>query len=394
MRQRLEHLYETFCREFGPLPREELVTARAPGRVNLIGEHTDYNGGYVLPVAIDRDILITGQKRQGRTVRAYAADIPDSVTFSLDDLQKTSTHQWSNYIKGVLLYLLEKTDHNQQDTTSGMDIVVSGNVPQGAGLSSSAAFEMAVATFAQHIWTLPVKLLDTIQLCQKAENRFVGVNCGIMDQFISAAGKKDHALFLDCLNLTYRHVPLPTAGFRVVVANTGVQRGLVDSAYNERRSQCEEGVRILKNELPHITCLRDVDSQQLEKYYNLLPPVVGKRCKHVIKENERVLDSVNALKRKDFNRFGTLMNESHESLRHLYEVSCAELDTMVEISRSLDGVLGSRMTGAGFGGCTVSLVQTNSVPSFVEGLTAEYERRTHMHAEVYVCTAEDGANIL
>lgn len=384
--ERIDILTSSFREKFSGNP-EALV--RAPGRVNLIGEHTDYNDGFVFPVAIDRDIMVACRPRDDRLVRVYSLDFGAMAEFSLNDIKYDSKNKWSNYPRGVARFLQEGGYELR-----GLDAVITGNVPQEAGLSSSAAMEVAMAMAFERISRLKIDPVEMALICQKAENQFVGVNCGIMDQFISRMGRKDHALLLDCRKLEFELVLLHLEGIKIVVCNTNVKRGLVDSEYNERRRECERGVRRLEEFLPGITALRDVDIADFERYKYHLPLITEKRCGYVIKEDERVLQSVQAFEENDLVRFGVLMNESHIGLRDEYEVSCPELDAMVEIAWSIDGVLGSRMTGAGFGGCTVTLVTEDAVERLIERVNKEYPERTGLQPEIYVFSAEDGAGVL
>ena len=385
-KERVERLVSSFKEIFGGDPD---VLVRAPGRVNLIGEHTDYNAGFVFPVAIDRDIMVAARRRDDGLVRVRSLDFGASVEFPLSDVQYDNDQKWSNYPRGVAHFL-------QEDGHSiyGMDAIITGNVPQAAGLSSSAAMEVATAMTFEKISGLDIDPAQMALLCQKAENKFVGVNCGIMDQFISRMGQKDHALLLDCRSLAFELVPLHFDTVKIVVCNTGVKRGLVDSEYNERRSECERGVTILEEFLPGIGALRDVELDDLLKYSSYIPEITEKRCRYVVKENIRVLESVEALEEGDLIKFGDLMNDSHIGLRDEYEVSCPELDAMVEIAWSMDGVIGSRMTGAGFGGCTVSLVVEDALQEFIDKINDEYPKCTGLKPEIYVCTAEDGAGTI
>ena len=359
---------------------------RAPGRVNLIGEHTDYNDGFVLPVAINRDIMVASRPRDDSLARIYSLDFDAMVEFPMDDIAYDSENKWSNYPRGVARFLQEAGYKLR-----GLEGIITGNVPQAAGLSSSAAMEVAVAMAFEKASGLEIDPVEMALICQKAENQFVGVNCGIMDQFVSRMGKKDHALLLDCRELEFELVPLHLEGIKIVVCNTGVKRGLVDSEYNKRRSECERGVGRLEEFLPGIKALRDVDIDDFQKYRYHLKEITEKRCGYVIEENVRVLESVQSLEDNDLVRFGELMNESHIGLRDQYEVSCPELDAMVEIAWNTDGVLGSRMTGAGFGGCTVTLALEDAVEELIEKVNKEYPDRTGLQPEVYVCSAEDGA---
>ena len=363
---------------------EPVAVVRAPGRVNLIGEHTDYNDGYVLPVAIDRSVLVAAAPRDDRQVVIYALDFGESVTFSLDDIEYDQVNTWSNYQRGVAYFLEERGTR-----LPGLNAVVVGDIPVGSGLSSSAAVEVSMAYTWQVLAGFKMSRVELALLCQRAENEFVGMNCGIMDQFISALGQRNHALLIDCRSLHYQPAPLPT-GAAIIVADTMKRRGLVDSEYNTRRRECEEGVRILQRYLPQVQALRDVSTDQFVEHEGQLPENVRKRCRHIIYENERVLTGIAALQAGDLAAFGQLMDESHASLRDDYEVSCVELDIMAEAAWKVKGVYGSRMTGAGFGGCTVSLVVEEAVEDFRNQVAAAYERATGIAPQIYVCRAEDG----
>jgi len=363
-----------------------LVFTRAPGRVNLIGEHTDYNEGFVFPVALDLEIVMASRPREDRMVSLYSLDYSQEVSFYLDNIKYESQVRWSNYPRGVA-YFLEKAGHHLR----GMEAVLQGNIPVGAGLSSSAALEMVTAITFQIHSRFEISPLEMIKLCQKAENEFVGVNCGIMDQFISRLGRKNHALLIDCRQLEHRPVPVSSEVVKIVICDTGVKRGLVDSEYNTRRRECEEGVKIFQNYLPGVKALRDVTINDFYRYEDRLPSRVARRCRHVISENERVLTSVDALEKGDLETFGELLNQSHRSLRDDYEVSCRELDLMVDIAQQVEGVLGSRMTGAGFGGCTVNLVRPKILNDFERAIRENYFSQTGIHPRVWVCSVEEGA---
>jgi galactokinase len=352
--------------------------------VNLIGEHTDYNDGYVLPVAIDRSVLVAAAPRDDRQVVIHALDFDESVVFSLDDIGHDQAKAWSNYQRGVAYFLEERGIK-----LPGLNAAVTGDVPIGSGLSSSAAVEVSTAYTWQVLAGFKMSRVELALLCQRAESEFVGMNCGIMDQFVSALGQRHHALLIDCRSLHYQPVPLP-AETAVVVADTMKRRGLVDSKYNTRRQECEEGVRILQRYLPQVQALRDVSTDQFVEHERQLPQKVRQRCRHVVYENERVLRGVAALRAGDLAAFGRLMNESHASLRNDYEVSCAELDVMAEAAWKVDGVYGSRMTGAGFGGCTVSLVAEEAIEDFRAQVAVGYEEATGIVPQIYVCRAEDG----
>ncbi|MFH1008590.1 MAG: galactokinase [Candidatus Latescibacterota bacterium] len=372
-----------FSKRFGGEPD---IVGRAPGRVNLIGEHTDYNDGFVFPIAIDRDIRIAARRRSDGNVHLHSVNYRADTTFPVDSLNKDPNHPWADFPKGVMAEL-GKAGH----TLCGWEAVITGNVPLGAGLSSSAAFEVAAAYVLCSLNEIPFDAIEMALLCQRAENQFVGVQCGIMDQFISALGKKDHALLLDCRDLSYRHVPIDSRRVSVVICNSGVHRGLVDSQYNTRRSQCEQGVELLSRALPGIRALRDVSLAEFDAHQALVPEIVRKRCRHIVAENQRVLDAVYALENGDVGTFGRLMDASHVSLRDDYQVSIRELDLLVDLAHNSEGVLGARLTGAGFGGCTVNLVACDRIETFVRSITEAYRKETGILLETTVCAIAPGA---
>jgi len=373
---------ETFGKLFGSTPE---VVVRAPGRVNLIGEHTDYNDGFVLPAAIDRAIAFAGSRRADRQVRVHSLDFNDFTEFSLDANQKDSHHTWSNYLRGVSKFL-EEDGHR----LAGADLVFGGDVPREAGLSSSAAVEVGAATFWKKLLQLELDPVYIVKLSRRAENEFVGVPCGIMDQFISALGRQDHALFLDCRDLSYRHVPL-RGDVKIVVCNSGVKRALAQSEYEVRLKQCRQAVAQIASTGLAVNSLRDVEPADLETAAPALNELLLRRARHVVTENQRVLEAVEVLESGDLERFGELMNASHESLRDDYEVSSQELDMLVELAWKQPGVLGARMTGAGFGGCTVNLVRAEAAEAFAAGVSKGYEQALGLKAETYICRASDGA---
>jgi galactokinase len=371
-------------RQFEEIYRQTPHLYCAPGRVNLIGEHTDYNNGFVMPAAINLNCTVAIAPRQDRILAVHSNDFPsEAVTISLDDLAPQA--RWSDYVHGVAS-MLEKSEFR----LGGANVLVSSEVPIGAGLSSSAALEVAVgfALLDLNGFVVDRKLLASI--CQRAENEFVGARCGIMDQFIGCHGEKGHCLLLDCRSLQYRLLPI-AEGVRLVVCNTMVKHEIAAGEYNVRRAQCEEGVRILSQKLSGISSLRDVSSEDFERHCGLLSPLLQKRCRHAIRENDRVLTAGEALQRGSLNDFGRLMSESHESLRDDYEVSCPELDLMVELAVQAEGTFGARMTGGGFGGCTINLVATEAVPAFTERVSVEYRRRTGLNPTIYAVTASQGA---
>ncbi len=376
-----------FAEHFGGAP-EHIV--RAPGRVNLIGEHTDYNGGFVLPMAIDREVLIAARRRHDRVVRMVALDFQNAASeFSLDEVRQDDVQRWSNYVRGVAFVLQERGT-----ALPGLEMVIHGNVPLGAGLSSSAAIEVAAAKVFTVTSGLSIGGVEIARLCQKAENDFVGVKSGIMDQFISVLAHAGHALLIDCRDLSYHSVPMPK-GATIVVCDTNKRRGLVASEYNTRRAECEQAVQLLRSKTGKpLQTLRDVSLDEFLRFEKQLPPVVAQRARHVITENQRVLGAVEAMKRDDLVAFGRWMNESHESLKNDYEVSCPELDAMVEVARQQAGCFGARLTGAGFGGCTVNLVRDATVPAFVASVPRGYRERTGIAPQIYVCRAMAGASVL
>jgi len=378
--ERVRQVRARFREIFGAEPK---TVVRAPGRVNLIGEHTDYNEGFVLPVAIGRSVLVAAAPREDREVHLHALDFDESASFSLDRIERDAQMVWSNYQRGVAFFLQER-----RLRLRGMNALIAGDVPIGAGLSSSAAVEVATAYAFKVLAGFKIDLVELALLCQRAENQFVGVNCGIMDQLVACLGKRDHALLIDCRDLRCELIPIPR-GVKAVVADTMKRRELLDSAYNLRRQECQEGARILG-----VRSLREVSVDDFERRKAALPTDVRRRCRHVVYENQRVLEAVAALRRSDLVEFGRLMDRSHESLRHDYEVSCRELDVMVEAARRVEGVYGSRMTGAGFGGCTVSLVEEEVIKDFKAHVADAYEAATGLRPQIYVCDIGDGVEEL
>ena len=358
---------------------------RAPGRVNLIGEHTDYNDGFVFPMAIEltTDLVITS--REDRLLRIWSENMQELATRSLDNLERED--HWSDYVAGVAS-VLEGAGY----PLMGADIYVASDVPVGAGLSSSAALEVAAARALLSLAGLQLEPVRLAQLSQRAENEFVGMNCGIMDQFIAVHGERDKAIWLDCRSLDYKPVRLPSDRVRVVIGDTMVRHQLGSTEYGKRRAECEEGVGLLAEVYPGIGALRDISLEQFNQVKDRLPEIIRHRCRHVISENDRVQAAVEALHRDDLSRFGSLMNTSHDSLRDDYAVSCTELDTMVAIARGLPGVLGARMTGGGFGGCTVNLVQVDQVDDVCTALARQYEEATGQAPTLYVSSAAPGVH--
>jgi galactokinase len=361
---------------------------RAPGRVNLIGEHTDYNLGFVMPAAIDFYTWVAISARDDRRVTIHSDNFSETVEFDLDEAKPEARRHWSDYPRGVTV-VLERAGYRLR----GANLIVRGEVPIGSGLSSSAAIEVATAYSLLDMSGVGIDRMELAKLCQRAENEFVGTRCGLMDQFISCFGERGRALMLDCRSLEYSRLPLPP-DVRLVIANTMVKHELASGEYNTRRAECEEGVRLLTRALPHVQSLRDVTLEELERNRGELPPIIYQRCRHVVSENERVVEAKGALERGDLTAFGRLMAESHQSLRDDYEVSCAELDVMVELANEAEGLYGARMTGGGFGGCTINLVRAEGVESFRDAVATGYENRMKLKPEIYVCSAAQGVERL
>ncbi len=370
-------LVEAFKKHFRGVPA---FFARAPGRVNLIGEHTDYNDGFVLPMAIDRAAWIALRPRPDEQVLIHSLDLDQTVEFSLDNLQKGEG--WGEYPKGVAWSM-----QSEGFKLHSWEGVMTSDVPQGAGLSSSAAIELATAGAFAAISGFTWSPARMALLAQKAENQWVGVNCGIMDQMASAASRRGHALFLDCRSLDYRHIPLPPET-AIAVLDTGTRRGLVDSAYNERRAQCEAAARFFG-----VKALRDVDMKTFRKRAAGLDEVIRRRARHIVSEDERVLQAVEAMQNGDAAALGKLFYASHASLRDDLEVSSDELNAIVEIACREPGCYGARMTGGGFGGCAVALVRQKDAAGFSTAVADEYQRQTGLTPNVYICQPEDGASL-
>ncbi|SEI04136.1 galactokinase [Halobacillus karajensis] len=385
----MNNLFDEFEKKFGTLKWTH--SFYAPGRVNLIGEHTDYNGGHVFPCALSVGTYAVARKREDTKLRFYSMNFPDLgiIEVDIEDLIYEESHDWANYPKGVIT-----TFRNAgYEIPSGLDIAFYGNIPNGAGLSSSASIELVTGTILEELFNLSIDRLDVIKLAQKAENEFVGVNCGIMDQFAIGMGKKDHALLLNCDTLDYKQTPIDLTDHTLVIANTNKRRGLADSKYNERRSECEEALEQLKLSIP-IHSLGDLSTEQFVSHQHVITnPVVQKRAKHAVFENQRTLAAVEFLSQGDIDSFGKLMNDSHISLRDDYEVTGKELDALVEAAWD-EGAIGSRMTGAGFGGCTISIVNKDDVDSFIHNVGERYKDKTGIEADFYVVAIGDGAKRL
>jgi len=359
---------------------------RAPGRVNLIGEHTDYNDGFVMPAAIGFYTWVAMSPRSDQAIHARSEEFNEALELSLQELSGPPRHHWSDFVRGVAAVL-----QSEGLNPSAANLIVEGQVPMGAGLSSSASLEVAIALALLGESRSEVSQFELVKMCQRAEHEYVGTRCGIMDQFIAVFGQEGHALMLDCRTLESEALEIPQ-DVRLVICNSMVKHDLAAAGeYNRRRADCETGVGILRKSLPQVRALRDVTLADLEAHRSKLPEVVYRRCRHVISENQRVLDAADALRSRDLDEFGRLMRESHQSMRDDYEISVSELDLLVEIASACEGVYGSRMTGGGFGGCTISLVQSKSVEEFQRTITRKYKDVTGISAPVYVCWAAQGA---
>ena len=373
----IKSLREGFESRFGD--SENVKFAMAPGRVNLIGEYTDFNDGFVFPMTVDRGVYFAIRKRADRRVRVASIRYDELVEYDLDDFTAPTPGSWSSYVLGVVeeLRLRGLLD-------CGFEAVVDGDLNLGAGLSSSAALEVATAISLQHVIGFEMDPVDMVKLCQHVEHKYANVLCGIMDQFACGIGKRGHALLLDCRSLEFENVPVALGDFRIVIVNSEVKRSLASSAYNTRRAECQEAVEHFSQRDSAVRALRDVTFDMFEEHGDELSPVVRRRCRHVVGENQRALDAAIALKADSLDEFGELMTESHKSLRDDFEVSCPELDLLVELANSTDGVLGSRMTGAGFGGCTVSLVHKDAVNDLADKLNTDYTARFGLKPGVFV----------
>ena len=364
----------------------------SPGRVNLIGEHTDYNGGHVFPCALSFGTYAIMAKRNDRKVRLYSMNFEDLgiIEFDLDNMVYDKAHDWANYPKGVI-----KTFENHgHKTEHGFDILFYGNIPNGAGLSSSASLEVLMAVIINDLNNFDLDMISMVKMCQEAENKFIGVNCGIMDQFSLGMATEGCAILLDCNTLEYRYSKINMDGYKIVIGNTNKKRGLADSKYNERRSECESALAQIQT-VKNINSLGELTEEEFEEVKNVITdPIVRKRAKHAVYENQRTLKAVKALENNDLLLFGKLMSESHISLRDDYEVTGKELDTLVSLAWEMPGVIGARMTGAGFGGCTVSIVKEENVQYFIDTITEKYTEIIGYAPDFYVANISDGARKL
>ena len=366
------------------------IMVSSPGRINLIGEHVDYNGGWVLPAAIDKKITFAVSKRpNSRRVSYYAKDFDDTYTTDLDNLTPSTKQSWANYLTGVV-----EQFHSEQPLPHGFDLVFGGDVPLGAGLSSSAAVEVGLSFALNTLFERQKPRIELVKLAQRAENQFVGVQCGIMDMFASAMGKAGSVMRLDCRSLEFQYFPFDFPDIKIVLCDSAVKHELGDGQYNIRRQQCEEGIAIIQKTDPSVKTLRDVPFSVLKKYQTAMSPLVFQRCSYVVKEIARVEAACKDLLKKDLVAFGQKMYETHTGLSHYYEVSCAESDFLVKKAKHTEGVLGARQMGGGFGGCTINLVKTEAVPDFMGKMTAAYFKKWHIDLKTYIVTISDGTTLL
>jgi galactokinase len=383
-----ESLLAQFEGAFPGSARRGIHISRASGRVNLIGEHTDYNEGFVMPGAVALDTLVACSANDSGRLAMRSLQQEESFTFPVDDPSPKPRRDWTDYVRGVQIGLRQIGY-----AVAGADLLINGHVPMNAGLSSSAALEVATALALLRTTGNTLGSVELAQLCQRSENEFVGARCGIMDQFSSVSGRARHAILLDCRSLQATYVPLPDT-LEIVICNTMVKHSIASGEYNRRRAECDECVKYFGNRNSKITSLRDLSDDEFRRYGSGLSDSLFRRCRHVIIENSRVIKAASALENNDLETVARLMSESHVSLRDDYEVSCTELNLMVDLAKNLPGVYGSRMTGGGFGGCTVNLVESDAVGRFTNEIANKYEHATHIRPEIYVTTLVDGAGIL
>lgn len=370
---------EIFGRQFGT---EATLVYRSPGRINLIGEHTDYNEGFVLPAAVDKYVNVATGKRNDDIISLYAIQFNERFEVNIDDI-KPIHDSWTNYVLGVVDQLLKKGYR-----VSGFNMVIDGNVPVGAGLSSSAAIECAVCYALNELFGLNIGKFDVVKISQLAEHTYPGVKCGIMDQFASVFGKKDHALKLDCRSLEYDEVPLKLDGYKIVLLNTNVKHSLASSAYNTRRQECAAGVELVQKKVEGVTSLRDVTVEMLEQHVK--DPLIHQRCRYVVEENMRVMKAIENMRKGNIGGLGEQMFRSHQGLSKEYEVSCPELDWLVEAVKGNAAVAGARMMGGGFGGCTINIIKENEIDALTGRLAGEYSKAMNKELTVYIATTSNG----
>ncbi len=377
-------LKKLIAEKFRELYQEEPLLFRSPGRVNLIGEHTDYNNGFVLPGAIEKSIYFVISKREDSEVNLFAYDLNESDEFEITNLNFVKG-KWSNYLKGVIDQL-----NKMGYKFNGFNCVFGGDIPIGAGLSSSAALEAGLAFALNHIYNLGLDKLSLVKLAQKAENEFVGMNCGIMDQYINIFGKTGNVVRIDCQSLEYEYFPFDFKDISIVLFNSLVTHSLASSEYNKRREECNEGVVIIQKKHPEVKSLRDVSPGLLNEFKDEMNDVVYRRCKYAVEETERVIKACNCLVEKDLAKFGEYMYQTHEGLSKDYEVSCEEMDYLVEQARKNKDILGARMMGGGFGGCTINLIKNNGINNAVENISRLYSYKYGRKPEVYITTISNG----
>ncbi len=371
---------DTFRNIFGST---ETLVVRSPGRVNIIGEHLDYNDGFVLPAAIDKAIYVAIAKRNDDTIHLYAADFKESIEVQIAAIKPTN--DWATYMLGVVDQLIKRGHH-----ITGFNLALDGDVPLGAGLSSSAAVECATVFALNELFELGIERMEMVRIAQKAEQTFSGVMCGIMDMFASMFGKKGQVIKLDCRSLEYEYKPFKLDGYKIVLFNTNVKHALSSSAYNERRQQCEQGVAWVKAHHPHVNSLRDVTMEMLQQYVAAKDAVVFMRCKYVVEEIKRLLTGCDDLERGDINGLGKKMFATHDGLSKMYEVSCKELDWLVEAVTENSNVVGARMMGGGFGGCTINLIKEEAIDEIVTKLSSGYKKNMRLELSAYIATIENG----
>lgn len=382
------NIIETVDKKFNQLFNQKPLLVRSPGRVNIIGEHTDYNEGFVLPAAIDKAIYIAIGKRDDDTISLYTNEFAEEHQSSLNNLEPSEQH-WANYVLGVADQL-----QSRGYKIGGFNLVFDGDIPIGAGMSSSAAVECATAFGLNEIFNLNIATIELVEISQKAEHSFAGVLCGIMDQFASMFGKKDNLIKLDCRSLAYEYVPLKLDGIKIVLLNTNVKHSLASSEYNTRRLQCTEGVAMIKDFYPDVNSLRDVTMPMLDQYVKPKDDIIYKRCKYVLEENKRLLQAAEDLKKGQIESLGKRMFLSHEGLKNEYEVSCAELDFLVDFVSNEDAVLGARMMGGGFGGCTINLVKEEAIDDLVERVGKVYAEKMNKELTAYVSQIGEGTSLI
>lgn len=381
-----QQLKEKVLQDFQKNFKEQPQVFRSPGRVNIIGEHTDYNNGFVLPAAIDKAIYVAIAPRTDETIKLYSGEFDQTFETTLNELKPTDKG-WPNYVLGVANQLKERGY-----SIKGFNLAVDGDVPIGSGLSSSAALECATAFALNEIFELGIEKKELAFIGQKAEHTFAGVMCGIMDQFASVFGKKDHVIKLDCQSIEYEYVPLKLEGYKIVLLNTNVKHSLASSEYNTRRGQCEQGVAWIREHHPEVNSLRDADMEMLHKYVEPRDKLIYQRCKYVVEEKERLLTGCEDLKRGDVKSLGKKMFQTHDGLSKEYEVSCKELDYLVDAVRNNPDVMGARMMGGGFGGCTINIVKEEAIEPLIKSLSGSYQKDMGKELTAYIAQIEDGTS--